>query len=90
MPWGTTTKDNDDIAAAERSLDDDHFGLRDVKTRIIEFIAVNALKKDAQVEEKKKKTMKKKTMKKKKKQVEEKEEEKKMEQRRKRRERIES
>ena len=38
-----------DIEEAARVLNADHFGLEDVKKRILEFIAVNILKKDSQV-----------------------------------------
>ncbi|MEJ2568739.1 MAG: AAA family ATPase, partial [candidate division WOR-3 bacterium] len=41
------TKDNMDIKKAERILDEDHHDLEDVKERIIEFLSVRKLKKDA-------------------------------------------
>ncbi|MCD6526898.1 MAG: endopeptidase La [Desulfuromonas sp.] len=44
LPWGKYTKDSYDIAKAKRALDRDHFGLDDVKERILEFIAVGKLK----------------------------------------------
>ncbi len=40
IPWGTKLDIQSDIELAEKILDDDHFGLRRVKERIIEFIAV--------------------------------------------------
>ncbi len=40
LPWGKFTKDHYDIAAAREVLDRDHFGLDDVKDRILEFISV--------------------------------------------------
>ncbi|CDJ43937.1 hypothetical protein ETH_00008070 [Eimeria tenella] len=48
LPWGEYTTDCTDIEEAARVLDRDHFGLEDVKKRILEFIAVNILKKDSQ------------------------------------------
>ncbi|RPH93250.1 endopeptidase La [candidate division KSB1 bacterium] len=42
MPWGTTTKDNLDLADAERILEEDHFGLKKPKERILEHLAVLA------------------------------------------------
>ncbi|MBF0647009.1 endopeptidase La [Desulfuromonas acetoxidans] len=46
LPWGKNTKDSYDIAKAKRALDRDHFGLDDVKNRILEFIAVGKMKGD--------------------------------------------
>lgn len=43
MPWGKFTKDNFDLHFAEETLDKSHFGLTDVKKRILEFIAVQIL-----------------------------------------------
>jgi ATP-dependent Lon protease len=40
VPWGRSTRDRYDIAEVERILDEDHFGLRKVKERIIEYLAV--------------------------------------------------
>ncbi|MCS7325335.1 MAG: endopeptidase La [Anaerolineae bacterium] len=40
LPWQTVTQDNLDIAHARRVLDEDHYGLKDVKERILEFLAV--------------------------------------------------
>lgn len=42
MPWGTYTKDNLDLADAERILEEDHFGLKKPKERILEHLAVLA------------------------------------------------
>ncbi|HEY3294728.1 MAG TPA: endopeptidase La [bacterium] len=42
MPWATITKDNLDLDAAERVLEEDHFGLRKPKERILEHLAVLA------------------------------------------------
>jgi len=40
MPWKKRTKVHHDIAAAQRVLDEDHFGLEKVKERIVEYLAV--------------------------------------------------
>lgn len=45
LPWGKETKDNMDIANAIRILDEDHYDLKDVKDRILEFLAVHKLRK---------------------------------------------
>ena len=44
LPWGEYTKDNYNLKSAERILNRDHFGLDDVKERIIEHLAVLKLK----------------------------------------------
>ena len=46
LPWNKTTEDNLDIAHAKEILDEDHFGLKDIKERILDFISVRNLKKD--------------------------------------------
>jgi ATP-dependent Lon protease len=46
LPWGVYTKDNRNIKRAARILDQDHFGLKDVKDRILEIISVGILKGD--------------------------------------------
>ncbi len=43
LPWHKTTDDNLDLAHAQEILDEDHFGLEDVKERILEFLAVMKL-----------------------------------------------
>ena len=43
LPWKTPAPDMIDIAEARRLLDADHFGLEEVKKRIIEFLAVRKL-----------------------------------------------
>lgn len=48
MPWGTHTQENQDLDKAALLLDANHFGMQDVKTRILEFIAVNTLKGSSQ------------------------------------------
>jgi len=45
VPWSKKTKDNRDIDHAMEVLEEDHYGLEDVKDRIIEFIAVRHLSK---------------------------------------------
>jgi ATP-dependent Lon protease len=44
LPWGKFTKDKLDLVRARKILDQDHDGLDDVKERIIEFLAVGAMK----------------------------------------------
>jgi ATP-dependent Lon protease len=46
LPWGYCTEENLDIEHAEQVLDNDHFGLADVKERIIEFLAVRKINPD--------------------------------------------
>ncbi len=46
LPWGELTQDNLDLTALLAGLDRDHFGLEDVKKRIVEFCAVRRLKAD--------------------------------------------
>jgi ATP-dependent Lon protease len=46
LPWTTSTEDNLDISHARDILEIDHFGLKDVKERILEFLAVRRLKLD--------------------------------------------
>jgi ATP-dependent Lon protease len=46
LPWQKTTEDTIDIAAAERILNEQHFGLEKIKERLLDFIAVIKLKKD--------------------------------------------
>ena len=43
IPWGKTTSDRLNIAAAKKILDADHAGLTDIKDRIIEYLAVKKL-----------------------------------------------
>lgn len=43
LPWGFCTEENLDIENAENVLDKDHYGLKDVKERIIEFLAVRKI-----------------------------------------------
>lgn len=46
LPWLVSTEDNLDLKRAEEILDRDHYGLSDVKERILEFLAVKKLKSD--------------------------------------------
>jgi len=46
LPWDISTADNLDIPHARLILDADHFGLEDVKERILEFLAVRKLRED--------------------------------------------
>lgn len=46
LPWGIFSEDKYDITRAEKILDEDHYGLKDVKERILEFLAVGMLKDD--------------------------------------------
>ncbi len=43
MPWNKASKDNADIHRAEKILNRDHYGLEQVKERILEFLAVRTL-----------------------------------------------
>ncbi len=43
LPWGKRTESNRDIAFAKQALDEDHYGLKKAKERILEFIAVRNL-----------------------------------------------
>jgi ATP-dependent Lon protease len=46
LPWKKSSEDKLDLAEARRILDEDHFGLEDVKERILEFLAVIKLRPD--------------------------------------------
>ena len=46
LPWGKYTKDKFNLKRAEQILDRDHFGLEEVKKRILEYIAVLKLRND--------------------------------------------
>lgn len=45
MPWDKMSKDSTDIGKAERILEEEHYGLKQVKERILEFLSVRALTK---------------------------------------------
>lgn len=46
LPWARITPDNLDIANARKVLDQDHYGLKDVKERILEYLAVRQLRRE--------------------------------------------
>jgi len=46
LPWEKFSEDNFDLTKAQKILDKDHFGLEDVKKRIIEYLAVLKLRSD--------------------------------------------
>ncbi|HWY79132.1 MAG TPA: endopeptidase La, partial [Candidatus Sulfotelmatobacter sp.] len=43
LPWSKESKDNANIASAEKILDEDHYGLKKAKERIVEYLAVHKL-----------------------------------------------
>lgn len=45
LPWNRVSKDNNDIKHAQKVLDEDHYGLEQVKERILEYLAVRILTK---------------------------------------------
>lgn len=47
VPWSAETVDCESLSVARQTLDEDHYGLQKVKERILEFLAVRQLKKDA-------------------------------------------
>jgi ATP-dependent Lon protease len=47
LPWNSLSIDSIDIEKAEKILNRDHYGLEDVKRRILEFIAIKKMKPDA-------------------------------------------
>jgi ATP-dependent Lon protease len=51
LPWGTRTEDEIDLVQAEQFLNEDHFGLDDVKDRVLEFLAVRKLQMELAAEE---------------------------------------
>ncbi|KDQ53174.1 hypothetical protein JAAARDRAFT_137563 [Jaapia argillacea MUCL 33604] len=44
IPWGQHSRENYSISHAQKVLDEDHYGLKDVKDRILEFLAVGKLR----------------------------------------------
>jgi len=46
LPWNVTTEDDLDIRDAKRVLDEDHYDLEDIKERILEFLAVQKLRRE--------------------------------------------
>jgi len=51
LPWGERTEDKIDLAQATTILDEDHYGLEDVKDRVLEFLAVRKLQMERAAEE---------------------------------------
>lgn len=47
LPWGKYTKDRKELVKSQEILDRDHYGLKDVKDRILEFMAVRQLRADS-------------------------------------------
>lgn len=43
VPWGIFSKETNDLSHAEKVLEEDHYGLKDIKERILEFIGVGKL-----------------------------------------------
>ncbi|MBO5434170.1 MAG: endopeptidase La [Clostridia bacterium] len=50
LPWGVLTEDNLDVQGARKILEKDHYGLEEVKERILELIAVKKLAPDAKAQ----------------------------------------
>lgn len=48
IPWGNFTQDNLDLAHAQKILDEDHYGLEEIKDRILDFISIRSLKGDSE------------------------------------------
>lgn len=44
LPWGIRSDENLDIDSANKILEEDHYGMEDIKKRILEFIAVSQLR----------------------------------------------
>src|SRR5687767_2816816 len=51
LPWGTRSDDQLDLRHATEILDEDHYGLQDVKDRVLEFLAVRQLRAQQLAEE---------------------------------------
>ncbi len=51
LPWSKTTPDNLDVGHARVVLEEDHYGLKDIKERILEYLAVRKLKTERAAEE---------------------------------------
>ena len=51
LPWGNRSDDNLDLTHAQTVLDEDHYGLPDVKDRVLEFLAVRQLRAQQMAEE---------------------------------------
>jgi ATP-dependent Lon protease len=50
LPWAKATEDNLDIAHARQVLDTDHYGLKDIKERILEYLSVRKLRQERGVD----------------------------------------
>lgn len=48
IPWGVTSEDLHDLQKARNILNEDHYGLEDIKETILEFIAIGILSKHTQ------------------------------------------
>ena len=55
LPWGVSSPENYEIAFAQEVLDREHYGMEDVKSAILEFIAVQSLTRDRRGEDNDKK-----------------------------------
>jgi ATP-dependent Lon protease, bacterial type len=44
LPWSKSSKDNLNVKEAQKRLDEDHYGLPNVKERVLEYLAVRSLK----------------------------------------------
>ena len=51
LPWSETTEEQLDIDPAEEILERDHYGLRDVKDRVLDFLAVRKLQEETRLRE---------------------------------------
>jgi ATP-dependent Lon protease len=45
LPWNERSEDHFDMEQAQKTLDEDHYGLQEVKDRVLEFLAVHRLRK---------------------------------------------
>ena len=45
LPWNKVSRDNNDTLRARRILDEDHYGMEDIKKRVVEYLAVRAVTK---------------------------------------------
>jgi ATP-dependent Lon protease len=52
LPWAKTTPDDLDVSNARKVLDEDHYDLKDIKERILEYLAVRKLKAERAQEDK--------------------------------------
>src|SRR6476619_2092553 len=54
LPWNERSKEHLDLAEAQRTLDEDHYALGDVKDRVLEFLAVRQLREQQEEAERRK------------------------------------